>query len=98
MAKIKKYSTRPQLWLVKITVEDPSCNFSINPNISYDKIVKASNENSAVRAAATYCNRKMKEYPGTWFKYSTSDVKSYFYPLRVPFTSENDTGITRTKY
>ena len=62
MAKVKRYSLRPQLWLVKVSVSDPNCIFSINPNISYDKIVKASNGNSAVREAAVYCTRKMKEY------------------------------------
>jgi hypothetical protein len=100
MAKIKKYSLRPQLWLVEISVNDPSCIFSINPKITFDKIIKASNLNAAVRGAAIYCTRKMKEYPGTWFTYSTEKVKPYFYPLRVPFTAESDsgTGIVRSKY
>ena len=99
MAKVKRYSLRPQLWLVKVSVSDPNCIFSINPNISYDKIVKASNGNSAVREAAVYCTRKMKEYPGTHFTYSTEEVKPYFYPINNFNRQEedNDTGIKRIK-
>jgi hypothetical protein len=98
MAKVKRYNLRPQLWLVKITVSDPNCVFSINPNISYNKIVKASNDNSAVREAAVYCTRKMKEYPGTHFTYSTENVKPYFYPINnFNRQEEDDTGIKRIK-
>jgi hypothetical protein len=81
MAKIKKISCRPTMWLVKVSVKDPGCTFSINPEISYMRLVKAFNSNAAVRAAATYCNRKMKEYPGTFFTYSTTEVKAYYYPI-----------------
>jgi hypothetical protein len=99
MARIKAINLRPQLWLVKVTVSDPSCVFSINPNISYDKLVKATNINSAVRTAATYCNRKMKEYPGTFFTYSTSEVKPYWYPLRVSYNEPSEKAtFTRSKY
>jgi len=99
MARIKAINLRPQLWLVKVTVSDPGCVFSINPNISYDKLVKATNINSAVRTAATYCNRKMKEYPGTFFTYSTSEVKPYWYPLRVSYNEPSEKAtFTRSKY
>jgi hypothetical protein len=60
MAKIKKISCRPTIWLVRVSVKDPSCTFSINPEISYMRLVKAFNANAALKAAATYCNNKMK--------------------------------------
>jgi hypothetical protein len=88
MAKIN-IVRKPGLWLVNITVNDPNCLFSINPNISYDKIIKANNENAAVLGAANYCTRKMKEYPGVHFSYSTDNVKSYFYPVYKEFVKED---------
>jgi len=81
MAKVKRVSTLPSNYLVKIEVKDEHCTFSINPYITFMKLVKAANMNAAVKAAATYCNKQMKEYPGTWFSYSTSEVEPYFYPL-----------------
>jgi hypothetical protein len=100
MAKIKHYTNcRPQLWLVEISVQDPECKFSIKPAITYDKLIKASNMNSAIRNAATYCNRKMQEYPGTDFNYSTIKVKAYTYPIGRNQASiqEEQTNYT-TKY
>lgn len=81
MAKVKRISTVPSNYLVKIEVKDEHCIFSINPYITFMKLVKAANMNAAVKAAATYCNKQMKVYPGTWFSYSTSEVEPYFYPL-----------------
>ena len=69
------------MWLVRVSVKDPGCSFSINPEISYMRLVKAFNANAAVKAAATYCNKKMKEYPGTSFTYSTSGIKASSYPV-----------------
>lgn len=79
MAKIKRVSAAPQYYKVRIDVDDPDCIFSIKPAITYMKVFKAMSENGAVRAAATYCNKYMKEYPGTWFKYSTKEVEPYYY-------------------
>lgn len=98
MAKINYANCRPQLWLVKITVDDPEYKFSINSPITYDKLIKATNTNSAIRGAATYCTRKMKEYPGVWFSYSTKDVKGYSYPITRAYTEVQDQQIIRTKY
>lgn len=81
MAKIKKISCRPTMWLVRVSVKDPSCIFSNNPEISYMRLVKAFNANAAVKAAASYCNKKMKEYPGTSFAYSSSGIEAYYYPV-----------------
>lgn len=97
MAKIKKINCRPQNWLVRIDVKDPDCVFSIKPAITYKKIVKAMNSNAAVKAAATYCSRKMKEYPGTHFAYSTQQVEPYYYPIKQAFSEEKDDRIIGTK-
>ena len=78
MAKIN-IASRENIWQVKIDVEDPDCIWNINPTSSFYKIIKANNENAAIRNAATYCNRQMKAFPGVYFKYSTKDVKPYFY-------------------
>jgi len=99
MARIKKYSLLPQLWLVRVTVSDSDCVFSINPNISYLRLVRATNDNAAVRGAATYCNKKMKEYPGTFFTYSTTDVQPYWYPVRVSTDESTEKAVfTKSKY
>jgi len=97
MAKIKKTNLIPQNWLVRVFVKDPDCVFSIKPEITYMKLVKATNGNAAVRAVATYCNKRMKEYPGTDFNYSTTEVAPYYYPLRQAFNEEKDDRITTTK-
>jgi len=97
MAKIKKTNLIPQNWLVRISVKDPNLSFSINPEISYMRLVKATNANAAVRAAAAYCTKKMKEYPGTTFSYSTTEVEPFYYPIRVALAKEKDDGIIRTK-
>ena len=81
MAKITRFSLLPQYFKVKIDVNDPECIFSIKPAISYMKVFKAYSVNTAVRAAASYCNRYMKEYRGVEFKYSTNGVEPYYFPL-----------------
>jgi len=99
MAKVKKsFSMRPQLWLVKVTVHDPDCVFSIRPNISFDRIIKATNIDAAMRGAAVYCARKMQDYPGAHFAYSTKEIKPYYYPMRVVHQESADkVCFTRTK-
>jgi hypothetical protein len=97
MAKIKKTSLIPQNWLVRVFVKDPNRLFSIHPEINYMRLVKATNANAAVRAAAAYCTKKMKDYPGTTFSYSTTEVEPFYYPIRAAFTKEKDDGIIRTK-
>jgi hypothetical protein len=98
MAKINKVS-RENIWQVKIEVDDPGCIWNVNPKSSYYKIIKANNANAAVKGAATYCNRQMTEFPGVHFKYSTKDVKPYYYSITHPSTiNEDNTGIKLTKY
>ena len=98
MAKIKKINLRPQLWLVKITVDDPGCVFSINPNITFQRLIKASNSKSAVKGATAYCNRKMEEYPGARFTHSTDEAQPYWYPVRVSLNEPSEqAGFTVTK-
>ena len=77
MAKIN-HATRENIWQVRIDVEDPDCIWNINPKSSFYKIIKANNENAAMRGAANYCTRQMQTYPGVEFKYSTKDIKPYF--------------------
>lgn len=77
MAKINKVS-RQHIWQVEITAEDPDCKWNINPTSRYFKIIKANNENAAIRGAANYCNKQMKAFPGVHFSYSTKNVKPYF--------------------
>jgi len=97
MAKIKKTNLIPQNWLVRIHVKDPDCLFSIKPEITYMRLVKATSGNAAVRAAATYCNRRMKDYPGVNFSYSTEELEPYYYPIRNAFSEEKDDRIIGTK-
>lgn len=93
MARTKKLNiTRRQPiqhWKVRIDVEDPECVFSIKPSITYKRVFKATNPNAAVRAAANYCTRYMKEYPGVSFKYSTKEVEPYQYINFITATKEN---------
>lgn len=97
MAKINKAS-RENIWQVRIDVEDPDCRWNINPTSSYYKIIKANNENAAVRGAATYCNRQMAAFPGVEFKYSTKDVKPYYCMMfESNIIGEDNTGIKRIK-
>ena len=79
MAKINRVSGQIKHWRVQITVEDPDCVFSIKPNITYMRVFNALSENAAIRAAANYCNKYMKEYPGAYFTYSTKIVEPYRY-------------------
>lgn len=81
MAKVKKVTLLANNYLVKVDVKDEHCTFSINPYITFMRLVKATSVKAAIKAAAAYCNKQMREYPGTWFSYSTSDVEPYFYPL-----------------
>lgn len=97
MAKINRVSAQPQYFKVKIDVEDPDCSFSINSKISYKKVFKAYSENTAIRAAANYCNKYMKYYPGVEFKYSTQEVEPYHYPIRIEATPEDSTGVRKIK-
>lgn len=90
MAKVNKYSLRPQIWLVRVTVSDPHCTFSINPNISYDKVIRASNAKAAVKEVATYCIKKMQQYPGTQFTYSADNVAPYYYPVHMSHNEPTD--------
>jgi hypothetical protein len=71
------------MWLVRVTVSDPDCVFSINPSISYLRLIRATSSIAAMSGAATYCNNRMQGYPGTLFAYSTTDVQPYWYPIRV---------------
>ncbi|NBV99571.1 MAG: hypothetical protein EBR67_08720 [Proteobacteria bacterium] len=87
MAKINKAS-RENIWQVRIDVDDPDCNWNINPTSTFYKIIKANNENSAVRGAANYCNRQMRAFPGTFFKYSTKDVRPYYCSVYVPIIND----------
>lgn len=79
MAKINIARRQIQYHRVLITVIDEDKIFSIKKNMSYKKVFKAYSVNTAIRAAANYCNKYMKEYPGVEFKYSTNDVEPYFY-------------------
>jgi len=97
MAKINRVSAAPQYWQVQITVEDSDCSFSINPNMTYRKVVKANTLNGAIRQAASYCNKYMKLYPGVFFSYSTENVTPYYYPIRLPSLPEDSTGVRKIK-
>lgn len=77
MAKINKVS-RQNIWQVEITVDDPECKWNINPTSTYYKIIKANNENSAMRGAANHCTKQMEAFPGVHFKYSTKNIRPYF--------------------
>ena len=93
MARAKKLNiTRrqaPQHFKVQISVNDPECAFSINPQITYKRVFKATNANMAIRAAANYCTRYMKEYPGVEFTYSTKEVEPYQYISFITATKED---------
>jgi hypothetical protein len=98
MAKINKVS-RENIWQVRIHVDDPGCIWNVNPTASYYKIIKANNANAAIRGAATYCNRQMKTFPGAHFKYSTQDVKPYFYNIGREFVEQKEKPlVTLSKY
>lgn len=93
MAKAKKLNivrAQPiQHWKVEITADDPDCLFSIKSQMSYKRVFKATNPNAAIRAAANYCTKYMKEYPGVDFKYSTKEVEPYRYTTFIAATKEN---------
>jgi len=97
MAKINK-ATRENIWQVRIDVDDPGCLWNIIPTSSFYKIIKANNENAAVRGAANYCTRQMQHFPGVHFKYSTKDVKPYYCSVyESNIIKEENTGIKRIK-
>lgn len=97
MARINKISLKPTMWLVQVSVHDPQCIFSINPSISYKRLVAAMSSGAAARAAATYCNKKMLAYPGTQFTYSTECMEPYYYPVQRSFKEEPHEVCTTTK-
>lgn len=97
MAKINRVSAQPQYHTVKIDVDDPECLFSIKPKITYNKVFKSYSVNTAIKAAASYCNKYMKLYPVAYFKYSTDNVEPYYYPITKEFSKEKDDGIIKTK-
>ena len=97
MAKINKVS-RENIWQVRIHVEDAACTWNVHPLSTYYKIIRANSAKGALSAAATYCNKQMRNFPGVHFKHSTEDVKPYYCSaVHVAFVSENDAGIKRTK-
>lgn len=97
MAKINKAS-RENIWQVRIDVEDPDCKWNINPTSTYYKIIKANNENAAVRGAANYCTRQMQAFPGVYFKYSPHDIKPYYCTIFADNSlGENNTEIKLVK-
>ena len=79
--KIKKISGQPQYHRVRIDVDDPERIFSIKEKMTYNKVFKAYSINTAIRAAANYCNKYREYYPGVEFKYSTKEVEPYFYSI-----------------
>lgn len=98
MAKINHVKRKDNIWQVRIDVDDPGCVWNINPKSTFYKIIKANNENAAIRGAATYCNRQMSSFPGTFFTYSTKDVKPYFYAVfENNIVGEDNTGVKRIK-
>jgi len=92
MAKIN-HVKRENIWQVRITVDDPECIWNINPSSTYMKIIKANNENAAVRGAANYCTRQMKEFPGVSFSYSTKDVQPYYCNSGYIFKREDEDSV-----
>jgi hypothetical protein len=74
---------------VWIEVQDENCLFSIKPYMKYQKVFKSISINTAVKAAAIYCNRYMKEYAGVIFKYSTDNIVPYNY-FEARFAKEED--------
>jgi len=89
MAKINRVSGQIKHWKVQITVDDPDCLFSIKPNITYMRVFNALSENAAIRAAANYCTKYMKEYPGVHFSYSTKIVEPYRFSFINFFEKED---------
>lgn len=96
MAKINRAS-RQNIWQVEISVDDPDCKWNINPTSKYFKIVKANNENAAMRGAANHCTKQMQAFPGVHFSYSTKNIKPY-YPLILTQYQDIDNQLTTTKY
>lgn len=92
MAKARKlnWARRPstQHYKVQIHVHDPDCLFSIKPQISYMRVVRATSEKAAARAAATYCAKYMHDYAGVTFEYSKNDMEEYSYYLADVATKE----------
>lgn len=97
MAKINHVSAKPKYWRVEISVEDPDCSFSIKPQMTYKRVFGALSENAAIRAAANYCTKYMKLYPGVFFTYSTKIVEPYYYPISIETKPEDSTGVRKIK-
>lgn len=97
MAKINRAS-RENIWQVRIDVDDPDCKWNVSPSSTFYKIIKANNENAAMRGAANYCTRQMENFPGTFFKYSTKDIKPYYINfVERSFVAEDSSGVKTTK-
>ena len=97
MAKIN-HAKRENIWQVRIDVDDPDCVWNINSTSTYYKIIKANNENAAMRGAANYCNRQMSNFPGVHFKYSTSDIKPYYCSyIENSIIGEDTSGVKKVK-
>jgi len=89
MAKINKVSAVPSYFKIKITVNDPECNFSLDSSSVFEKVIKANSEKTALKAAEIYCSKQMKEYIHTTFNYDPSSITPYFYPINN-FIKENE--------
>jgi len=89
MAKINHTKRTSNIWQVEISVDDPECKWNINPKSTYHKIIKANNENAAMRGAANHCTKQMESFPGVFFNYSTKNIKPYF-PSIYEFSEERD--------
>jgi hypothetical protein len=52
------------------------------------RVVRATSEKAAARAAATYCAKYMHDYAGVTFEYSKNDMEEYSYYLADVATKE----------
>jgi len=95
MAKINRV-TRQNIWQVEIIVDDPDCKWNITPTSTYYKIIKANNENAAMRGAANHCTKQMEAFPGVHFKYSTKNIRPYF-PTVYSTYQDSDERVTVSK-
>lgn len=95
MAKINR-ATRQNIWQVEIIVDDPDCRWNITPTSTYYKIIKANNENAAMRGAANHCTKQMEAFPGVHFKYSTKNIRPYF-PTVYSTYQDSDERVTVSK-
>ena len=91
MAKKINFTRRTSYLYHKVWIEvlDEQCLFSCKPHIKYQKVFKSISTSTAVKAAAIYCNRYMKEYAGVIFKYYSDNVVPYNY-FETRFVKEQD--------